>query len=97
MFYKPQQRQELGGLLDSLLGIGTTVYQKYVDITAIKKAKAQAANDLKQLQEMQQLQEQARAQQAAIAASRPKVLGIDQNTLLIAGGVLAVGLLMKRR
>lgn len=97
MFYRPSQNQELGAWYDTLLQVGTTVYQKYTDITAIKKAKAQATADLRQLQEMQALQEQARSQQAAQAAAKPKVLGIDQNTLLLVGGVLAVGMLLKRR
>lgn len=90
-------RQELSGWQDTLLNIGTTVYQKYVDIKSMQKAKAQATSELKQIQEIQQLQQQAATQRAAVAASKPKVFGIDQNLLLIAGGILAVGLMMKRR
>lgn len=99
MFYRPPaQDQRLDGILDSLLTIGTTVYQKYVDITAVNKAKAKAAEELRQMQEMQALQEQVRVQQAkAATAAGPTAFGISQNTLLIAGGVLAAVLLLKRR
>ena len=97
MFYGPEQKQELGAWYDTLLSIAAPAYKQYVEIKTIQKAKAQATSDLKQIQEIQKIQEQARAQQAAVAVAKPKVFGIDQNMLLIAGGILAVGLLLKRR